>query len=478
MTAAPSVAAKSLARTPETRPRTDEPTNLARFRVNGILLRTLVLFRWAGIFGQTTTILVVAYFLKYDLPVVAPLATVGASVVFNLYLTFKYPFSKRLSEKETAVHLVFDTLQLSILLYLTGGLHNPFSFFLPASVIVSATVLTLRTTAMLIGLTVVSAIMLIYVHLPFPMGKAAIHEFPHIYELAIWIALVMTMLFFAANVIRLAEDGRRITDALMETQMTLAREQRLYEVGGMAAAAAHELGTPLGTIALVAKELVHALPDDSPYKSDAALLHSQSERCREILQRLSLRSTAGSGDGIQKTAFSTLVKMAAKVILRDGIDIAIENGTLATQGSDAQEVVANVEPTTFLSLEIVYGLRNLIENAVEFARSRVAVRVGWSDQEIGVEIVDDGPGFSRDVLDALGEPYVSSRRDDRGLGLGVFIAKTLLERTGARLEFRNLVAGGAVVRASWQRAKLEVPGDTDDRISPLLWESIEQYGTP
>lgn len=469
-----------------------------------IRLRTLVLMRWIAIGGQTATILFVNFVLHYPFPFVLTLVTVAVSVLLNIFLTLHYPVSKQLSDTEAGFYLFYDALQLSVLLFFTGGLHNPFSFLVIAAAIISAAVLSVRMTIKLIAFLLLCVSVLVFFHLPLPgpAGQHSImqvfpsflpgqegqqlasnifhpplpgpdgqHPISHIYVFGIWCSLVVGMIFFSANVMRVAEEGRRMSNALMETQMALAREQLLSAVGGLAAAAAHELGTPLGTIALVAKELSREFPADSPTAEDLRLLLSQSERCRDILTRLTLESADGSSPSPHPLPFMTMVEMAARSPPRENIEVTVEHDPSLTEKSDWRrertEDQASVQPVAPHSLEITHGLKNIIENAVDFARSRVSVKVGWSEQQVVVEITDDGPGFSRDILGALGEPYVSTRRDAGGMGLGVFIAKTLLERTGAEIGFGNRKGGGAKIVIAWPRGLFaEFPAATDD-VLPL-----------
>ncbi len=428
--------------------------------------------RWITIGGQTTTILVVNYVLHYPFPFVPTLVTVAVSVLLNIVLTVRYPASKQLGDAEAGLHLCYDALQLSVLLFLTGGLHNPFSFLIIAAAIISAAVLSVRTTVKLIVFLLLCVSVLVFFHLPLPghdalqsttgifhptfPGPYGQHPLSHIYVFGIWSSLVVAMIFFSANVLRVAEEGRRMSNALMETQMALAREQRLSEVGGLAAAAAHELGTPLGTIALVAKELSREFPPDSPNAEDLKLLLSQSERCREILSRLTLRSADGGGPSLHRLPFMNLVEMAARSPRRGNIEVAVEHdpGLIGEPARTGDK--ASGQPVAAQSFEIIHGLKNIIENAMDFARSRVSVKVGWSERRVVVEITDDGPGFPREILGALGEPYVSTRRDAGGMGLGVFIAKTLLERTGAEIEFGNRKGGGARIVIVWPRSLFAV----------------------
>lgn len=473
-----------------------------------VRLRTLVLARWVAIIGQTTAILIVYFFLKYDFPIAATLITVGASVVLNVFLALRYPVSKRLTDGEAAGYLVYDTLQLAVLLFLTGGLHNPFSFLLLTAVIISAAGLSVRTTIKLIGLLLIIVSVLMFVHLPLPWpeglyppsrishlpppwsdkqhpiariihlpipGPGGEHSIAHIYVFGIWSALVVGMLFFAANVMRVAEEGRRMSDALMETQMVLAREQQLSAVGGLAAAAAHELGTPLGTIAVVAKELSSELPADSPYTDDVKLLLSQSERCREILARLTLSSENGTNLSFDRLPFMSLVEMASSSQQIRDVEVTVEHdpGLVGEpgRGRENKAMPALAQPLVPHRLEIIHGLGNLVENAMDFARTRVSIKVGWSESKVVVEITDDGPGFERDILGAIGEPYVSTRRESGGMGLGAFIAKTLLERTGAEIEFGNRKESGARIVVTWPRELFgeNIPASVD---APDIKENV------
>jgi two-component system sensor histidine kinase RegB len=423
-----------------------------------VRLRTSVLTRWIAVFGQTVTILFVYFVLGYDLPIVLALAAVGASAVLNIVVTVRYPSSKRLSDSEAVLYLAYDTLQLAVLLSLTGGLHNPFSVLMLAPVTISATILSVRSTVWLGTLFILCVGTLMFLHLPLPWPGGE-HVLSHLYVLGIGSSLVVGMVFFSIYILRVAEEGRRMSDALTETQMALAREQRISAVGGLAAAAAHELGTPLSTIALIAKEMSRELPVDDPYAEDLRLLISQSDRCRDILARLTLNPEHESGDPSYRLRLMDLVESAVSSDHREEIDVDvdIDPANIPQRDDSAGDKVPDRvdQPMVLYSLEIVHGLENLIENAVDFANSWVSVRGGWSDSIVRIEIADDGPGFSHDILGALGEPYVSSRRDSGGMGLGVFIAKTLLERTGAEVEFGNRRDGGAKIVITWPRPLLE-----------------------
>jgi two-component system sensor histidine kinase RegB len=412
-----------------------------------VRVRTLVVTRWFAIGGQVITLLVVSEGLGAALPMGWAMAAVGCSAVLNLWLGLRRGLAGWHGEREAAGYLAYDILQLAVLLYLTGGLQNPFSLLLLVPVTVSATILSLASTIFLTGLALVCITILVVLHtaLPWPAPGLAL---PPVYTLGTWTALALGMAFLTFYAWRVAEEARRRADALAETQLSLAREQTLSSVGALAAAAAHELGTPLGTIALVAKELARELPPDSDHGEDVQLLNSQVARCREILARLT-RDPGGGGDrAFAEMPMRSMVMAAAEPLGRDGVTLAVEAEETQSDGS--------TEPVVRRSAELQQGLVNLIENAFEFARSQVRVQVGWDGEEVRVAISDDGPGFPAGIMELLGEPYVGTRRERGRMGLGVFISKTLLERTGADIRFANRHrGGGAEVGITWPRGAIE-----------------------
>ena len=424
----------------EQRPRTDV----------SVSLRMLVLIRWVAVLGQGATILFVHYGLGFVLPVEGALAVVGTSAALNIAASWPRRVSARLGDREAAFYLAYDILQLGMLLFLTGGLQNPFAILMLAPVTVSATILSRRSVFWLSGLTVAAISLLAIVHLPLPWRDMPVPT-PPLYILGVWTALVSSTLFIAGYTWSIAEEARRMRDAFAATQLALAREQRVSAVGGIAAAAAHQLGSPLATIAVVAKELVRDLPTDSPYAEDALLLLSQSERCRTILADLAHQRDGESGSPFTRLPFSALVEAAGEPHGASGIDILY--ATAAGRDADARPVE---EPLVARSPEIMHGLGNFIQNAAQFAQREVSVTTSWSEDTVAVDIVDDGPGFPQQVLARIGEPYISGRGGEtQHMGLGIFIAQSLLERTGARVSFANLPDGGAQVLVEWRRATLE-----------------------
>jgi two-component system, sensor histidine kinase RegB len=411
-----------------------------------ISLRTLVPIRWVAIAGQALTILIVHYGFGYRLPLLPALAVVGGSVLLNLVLILLRQAAVRLGERDAALCLGYDILQLAILLYLTGGLQNPFSILILAPVTVAATILSRRPVIALSTFAVAVITLLALLHMPLPWRTEPL-VFPPELVLGIWFALVLATVFIAAYTWSVAQEARRLRDAVAATQLALAREQRISAVGALAAAAAHELGSPLATIAVVAKELARDLPGDSPHAEDAALLLSQTERCRRILAELAQHPEHDGGSPYTRLPISALVEAAGAHHKGQGAKLIF-----ATAGQPGPE-----EPLVRRSPEIMHGLNNLIQNAVQFARREASVTTFWDSEVVTIDIADDGPGFPLHLLGRLGEPYISTRAGAADhMGLGIFIAQSLLERSGASLAFDNLPEGGARVAISWNRANLEM----------------------
>jgi two-component system sensor histidine kinase RegB len=413
-------------------------------------LRLLIAMRWVAVAGQAASLLVVAYALGFALPLALAGAVVAASALLNIANVALRRTERRLDEAEAALYLAYDVLQLGLLLFLTGGLENPFAILMLAPVTVAATILSRRSVIFLSLLAVSAVTLLAFRHLPLPWrGEPPL--LPPVYTFGIWTALVLSTVFIAAYARSVAGEARRMRDAFAATQLALAREQRISAVGALAAAAAHELGSPLGTIAVVAKELVRELPGDSPYAEDAALLLSQSERCRTILAELARRPEAESASPFDLVPISALAEAAGAPYHHPGLVRTI----YATVTNTGEEPLVARRP------EIMHGLGNLIQNAVQFARREVSVSIGWDRSSVTIDIVDDGPGYPSHLLPRLGQPYLSgrvnpaARGETQHMGLGIFIAQTLLERTGARLAFDNLRDGGAHVAILWPRGALE-----------------------
>ncbi|HET6520819.1 MAG TPA: ActS/PrrB/RegB family redox-sensitive histidine kinase [Geminicoccaceae bacterium] len=413
-----------------------------------VRLRTLSVIRWVAVVGQAFTVLLVHISFEIALPLAPLFALIGLSALVNLSLTLALPATARLTERGAAALLGYDALQLACLLGLTGGLQNPFALLLLVPMTISATILSLRTTVALCGLTFAAVTVLAFYPTDLPWPGGSLH-LPRLYVAGLWVAFSLGAVLIAGYAWRVAEEARRRTDALAATQMALAREQQLSALGGLAAAAAHELGSPLATIAVTANELARALPPDSPLGEDAAELVSQTERCREILAMLGRRPTSSEHSGehepFTRVPLSDLLGDIAASYGRPGVAVEV-----TVEGGDGEAREPHLAP----SPELRHAFGNLIDNAIQFAARRVAIRIRPEPSRVVAVIEDDGPGFDPEVLPEIGEPYLSTRRADGGLGLGVFIASALLGRTGATLKFDN-TAGGAQVTITWQRAALE-----------------------
>ena len=410
-----------------------------------VRLRTLVYIRWIAVIGQATSIVVVHFGLDFRLPLVPAIVLVAASIILNVVISASQSLSRRLGDREALGFLAYDILQLSALLYLTGGLQNPFAVLVLAPVIVSASVLSRRST-MILGLTAAAMLTaLAFWHEPFPW-KDGQFVLPDIYLTGIWEALILGIVFIAAYVGSVAEEARQMSDALAATQLALAREQRLSALGGLAAAAAHELGSPLATIAVVAKEMKHAVEPGTELADDVDLLLEQTNRCREILASLGREPETDPGAPFVTLPASALVEAAAAPYLSGETKVRTVIVTDATRSS---------EPSVARSPEILHGLGTVIENATQFAHNEAVIEVSWTDTSLTVTVRDDGPGFPSHVRDRIGEPYISSRPEEGHMGLGIFIASTLLQRTGAGVEFTNHPDGGAMVVIRWERSAIE-----------------------
>jgi two-component system, sensor histidine kinase RegB len=428
-----------------------------------IRLRTLVRLRWLAVIGQTGTVLLVSFLLQYQLPLGACLAVIALSAWLNVFLAFRWRAGQILSTRAAGLLLAYDVVQLAGLLYLTGGLQNPFAFLFLVPVTVSATSLSLRWTTALGLMAFAFSSLLAFYHLALPWRAGAEFSLPATYVAGMWIAIVCGTGFSAVYARRMAEEAQMMSAALNATEMVLAREQRLSALDGLAAAAAHELGTPLATIALVAKELKREFPKANPHAEDIDLLISQAARCREILARLSSREQTEDKIYGQVKISSLLEDLVAPL---RGSDVQIRVTCEAT-GQDTPEPVLLRNPG------LSYGLSNILENAIDFAAGWVEVNATWTASSIILRVVDDGPGFDSFIFDRLGDPFVTTRpgyddavdqqgaRGHEGMGLGLFIAKTLLERSGAAFTLSNRKPPnqGADVKLQWPRRSIDVATD-------------------
>ena len=449
-------------------PASDPALTLVRTeaRVDWVRLRTLLVLRWLAILGQTLAVVLAAFFLGLRVELGLCFLAIGAGVVSNLVAMALFPENQRLSDRDAMLTLLFDLSQLAFLLFLTGGLNNPFSLLILAPVTISATALTLRSTITLGVLAVALITCLAFWHLPLVTATGEALQLPNLFILGFWFSIVIGIVFVSAYARRVTSETQRMNQALLATQMALAREQKLTDLGGVVAAAAHELGTPLATIKLVSSEMVDELEAGSDLAEDARLIRDQADRCRDILRSM---GRAGKDDlHLRRAPLGAVVQEAATPHADRGIELHYDFHPRGGPTGDPSQ-----QPQILRQPEVIHGLRNLVQNAVDFAQTQVWIEAVWGPDGIEMRITDDGPGFPPDLLGRLGDPFLSRRARRsaevrpgyEGMGLGLFIAKTLLERSGAKISFTNATdpfltpeethgLSGARVLVRWEPGRL------------------------
>jgi two-component system sensor histidine kinase RegB len=409
----------------------DSATTDFRLPRRQVRLDTILRLRWLAALGQLAAIFIVEQGLEFDVEVVPCLA---------------------IEPSFAAALLALNIIELAGLLFFTGGLQNPFSFLFLAPVLISSTALPIRLTIALGMLAVACASVLVFFYFPLPWDSEDPLVLPPIYLFGVWLSIVVAIGVTSLYAFQVAEEARKLSDALAATELVLAREQHLTQLDGLAAAAAHELGTPLSTIFLISRELEQGLNDKPQFAADIKTLREQAQRCRDILAKITQLSSSGAP--FDRMPLSALIEETVAPHRDFGVAIKVR---IAVSGAP--------EPTGARNPAIIYGVGNILENAVDFARNSVEVNAWWDAETVEIVISDDGPGIAPDLLKRIGEPYLSRRQDNEeaqgersGLGLGVFIARTLLERTGARVSFANRVFPdhGAVVQIVWPRSRFEV----------------------
>jgi two-component system, sensor histidine kinase RegB len=411
-----------------------------------IRLDTILRLRWLAVLGQLAAIFIVAQGLEFNVEIVPCVSIIALSAALNLALqTVSNPL-QRLEPVYAAALLALNIVELAALLFLTGGLQNPFSFLFLAPVLISATALPARFTFGLGVLAVACASVLFFFHLPLPWDSDDPLVLPPIYLVGIWLSIVLAIGVTSLYSFQVTEEARKLADALAATELVLTREQHLTQLDGLAAAAAHELGTPLATIFLISRELEKTVKEPN-FAADLKTLREQTQRCRDILSKITQLSSTGAP--FDRMKLSELIEEVVAPHRDFGVDIKVRI---------AVAIVA--EPVGSRNPAILYGVGNIVENAVDFARTTVEVNAWWNKDNIELVISDDGAGIPPDILNRIGEPYLSRRRNQDeggGLGLGVFIARTLLERTGAKVSFTNptFPEHGAVVQIAWPRERFE-----------------------
>ena len=409
--------------------------------MNTILLGNLIKIRWIAIFGQVIAIFFVSFVIKIQIPLFETLIIILLSVAVNFYSYFEERKNKSISNTKAFSYLLFDTLQLGFLLFLTGGIINPFSILILAPVITSASYLPALMTVILSSISIIIIIILNFNYIPLDLGPKFF--LPNLYSFGLVAALIITVIFIAIYAYLFASSSRKISNALSVSKLQILNQKKMTEVGSLSAAAAHELGTPLNTIFLILNDLLKEkkLIEDKNIVKDIELLKSQAERCKEILQRFSKNPHKLKDKFFEKVKISDLIKISFDKFNKN------KNLILKINPSDS-------EPEILYRDEIVYAFSNIIQNAIFYSVNTTKVELNYEKSITKITISDDGNGFSKDIIDKLGEPYVS--KNNQGMGLGIFIAKNLIENMGGKLDFYNSKDDNAVVEIIFDNSILNI----------------------
>ena len=409
--------------------------------MNTILLGNLIKIRWIAIFGQVLAVFFVSYIIQIKIPFIETLFIITLSVFVNVYSYFEERKNKTISNIKAFLFLLFDTLQLGFLLFLTGGIVNPFSILILAPVITSASYLPATMTVILSTISIIIIILLNFYFVPLDLGV----EFylPQIYSFGLISSLIITVIFIAIYAYLFASSSRKISNALSISKLQILNQKKMTEVGSLSAAAAHELGTPLNTIFLILNDLLKEkkLMEDKNIVRDINLLKSQAERCKEILQRFSKNPMKLKDKFLQKVKISDLAKINFEKFNKNK-KLKIINK------------MSNDEPEIIFKDEMMYALGNIIQNAIFYSKETVTVELNYLKANVKISIIDDGSGFSKDIIDKLGEPYIS--KNNQGMGLGIFITKNLIENMGGKLNFYNSKDNSAVVEIMFDNSILDI----------------------
>ena len=409
--------------------------------MNTILLGNLIKIRWIAIFGQVLAVLFVSFIIKIQIPFFETLSIILLSVAVNFYSYYEERKNKSISNSKAFSYLLFDTLQLGFLLFLTGGIINPFSILILAPVITSASYLPALMTVILSTISILIIILLNFYFIPLDLGPK--FYLPEIYSFGLISALIITVIFIAIYAYLFASSSRQISNALSISKLQILNQKKMTEVGSLSAAAAHELGTPLNTIFLVLNDLLKEkkLIEDQNIAKDIILLKSQAERCKEILQRFSKNPLNLKDEFLDKVKISDLIKINFDKFNKDKKLIL-------------EIIPSDYEPEIIYKDEIMYALGNIIQNAIFYSESFIKVQLNYQKLIVTIIITDDGSGFSKDIIDKLGEPYVSKNKN--GMGLGIFIAKNLIENMGGNINFYNSKDNNAIVEIIFDNSILNI----------------------
>ena len=406
---------------------------------------TVVILRWIALIGQLITIYAVHFLINFDLPIILCSITIFFGGLTNIFIQFNFK-KNQLSNTESTILLFYDVIQLSVLIFLTGGVTNPFIIFLIVPAIISSTLLNLSSTIFLSIITILSMILLTFNHLDLPSSGDLHFHVPDYYVYSIPTALIIVLIFLNYFGFRFGYDARKRGNALSKLEIVLAKEQELESIGHQAAAAAHSLGTPLSTITVIAKELKKDLGINSEFNKDLDILIQQSKKCGDILKNISQNKIVDDeyvlNISLQDLLFE--ISKSFEEISKKKIKLNFSE--------DSQKIPIKRSP------EITYGIRNFVGNAVKFANKKIEIDLLNDNTNTTIRISDDGPGFPGDIANIIGEPYIATKskklKSKAGLGLGTFIGKTLLERKKAIIEFSKSSLGGALVEISWKNSDL------------------------
>ena len=409
--------------------------------MNTILLGNLIKIRWIAIFGQIFAVFFVSLIIKIQIPLVETLIIILLSVVVNFYSYFEERKNKSISNIKAFSFLLFDTMQLGFLLFLTGGIVNPFSILILAPVITSASYLPALMTVILSTISILIIILINFLYIPLDLGTQ--FYLPEIYNFGLVASLIITVIFIAIYAYLFASSSRKISNALSVSKLQILNQKKITEVGSLSAAAAHELGTPLNTIFLILNDLLkeEKLNEDKNIVKDIILLKSQAERCKEILQRFS------------KNPLKLKDKFLEKVKITDLIKINFEKFN-KNKKLKVKHNLINEEPEIIFKDEMMYALGNIIQNAIIYSNETVTVEINYNKKNVKIITIDDGKGFSKDIIDKLGEPYIS--KNSQGMGLGIFIAKNLIENMGGKINLYNSIEDNAVVEIIFDNSILSI----------------------
>ena len=414
-------------------------------------LRTLIFFNWIAIIGQSLAVFVSYSIIEVDFNLVATISLIFLLLSLNIFLTLRFPIIKALNFNEITFYLLFDLLQLISLLYLTGGLTNPFCILILVPIVISSTYLDLKRTILICAASIISLSILLFFYMPISSNLINFNSdsFSREEIFSIWGALIITLIFMSAYCYRTASESRKAGEALRETQMALSNEEKVSALMSLTAAAVHELGTPLSTISVVSKELVGNIKKNDVNYDDLQLIQTQVKRCADILKRLrTTKFVRDSDEFLNEFTFTSLINEILEDYSNEKIEVSI----------NADEIFSEKNITFSRVPEVIQSLSNIIDNAFKYAKNKIVINLKYAEKYIIVEIIDDGNGFSPEIYALLGEPYVrrSIDKEDKGLGLGLFISKNLLSKSYGDIEFLNYKPNGACVRIFLNKKELNI----------------------